>query len=113
MPLMMLFIMIGLPGAVVFYYLLSNAITIIQQKVILSRNYEEMELKAEKKVLKELRDAKEAIVVKDETIAKDEAKIARLKAKERKSHYASSNKNKKSKEHITRISVDSNKKKRR
>ncbi|MGN1312943.1 MAG: YidC/Oxa1 family membrane protein insertase [Candidatus Nanosyncoccaceae bacterium] len=113
MPLMMLFIMIGLPGAVVFYYLLSNVITIIQQKVILSRNYEEMELKAEKKVLKELRDAKEAIVVKDETIAKDEAKIARLKAKERKSHYASSNKNKKSKEHITRISVDSNKKKRR
>ena len=113
MPIMMLFIMISLPGAVVFYYLLSNIVTIVQQKIILSRNYEEMELKAEKKVLKELRDAKEAIVIKDETIAKDEAKIARLKAKDLKTHFASSNKNKKSKEHITRISADSNKKKRR
>lgn len=112
MPIMMLFIMIGLPGAVVFYYLLSNIISIIQQKIILSRNYEEMEQKAEKRILKELRDAKEAIVIKDETIAKNEAKINRLKAKDRKTHFASGNKNK-NKQHVTRISADSNKKKRR
>lgn len=113
MPVMMFFLMVNLPGAVVFYYLLNNFITITQQKIILNRNYEEMEIKTEKKILKELRDAKEAIVVKDETIAKNEAQIQRLKAKERKSHFASSNKNKKTKEHITRISADSNKKKRR
>ncbi len=110
-PVMMLFIMLNLPGAVVFYYMLSNFITIVQQKVILNKNYEEMESSADKKILKELRDAKEAIIVKDETIAKNEAKIARIKAKDKKSHFASS-KNKNSKEHITRISV-SNKKKRR
>ncbi len=113
MPVMMFFLMVNLPGAVVFYYLLNNFITIVQQKVILNRNYEEMEIKTEKKVLKELRDAKEAIVLKDETIAKNEAQIKRLKAKDRKTHFASSKKNKNSKEHITRISADSNKKKRR
>ncbi len=110
-PIMMLFIMINLPGAVVFYYMLSNLISVVQQKIILDRNYTEMENRADKKILKELKDAKEAIIVKDETIAKDEAKIARLKAKDQKTHFAN-DKNKKSKEHITRISV-SNKKKRR
>ena len=43
MPLMMLFIMFNLPGAIVFYYLLNNIITTFLQKIILNRNLTEME----------------------------------------------------------------------
>lgn len=101
MPIMMLMIMINLPGALVLYYLLNNIITVGIQKVILSRNYTEMEAAADKRILKELKDAQEAVIVKDETEPK------------KTTHYAS-NKNKKedNKVHITRISA-SNKKKRR
>lgn len=100
MPLMMLFIMINLPGAIVFYYLLNNIITVVQQKVILNRDYTEMEAAADKKILKELHDAEEAIIVKDDT--KNETKTT---------HYKS-DQNKKEKAHITRIKA-SDKKKRR
>ena len=101
MPLMMLMIMTNLPGALVFYYLLNNIITIGIQKVILSRDYTEMEAAADKRILKELKEAKEAIIVEDDTESK------------KTTHYASNNKNKKDeKVHITRIST-SNKKKRR
>ena len=99
MPIMMLFIMINLPGALVFYYLLNNIITVFLQKIILNRNYTEMEAAADKKILKELRDAQEAVVVKDETEAKT-------------THYLSDSKNKNQKVHITRIKA-SDKKKRR
>ena len=100
MPLMMLMIMINLPGALVFYYLLNNMITIGIQKVILNKDYTEMEAAADKRVLKELKEAKEAIIVEDNTEKKT-------------THYASNNKNKKDeKVHVTRISA-SNKKKRR
>ena len=101
MPIMMLMIMINLPGALVLYYLLNNIITVGIQKVILSRNYTEMDAAADKRILKELKDAQEAVIVKDETEPK------------KTTHYAS-NKNKKedNKVHITRISA-SNKKKRR
>ena len=118
MPLMMLFIMINLPGAVVFYYMLTNIITAVQQKIILSRNYTEMEAAADKKVLSELRkdqkiiEAQEAeIVEKDAEIAKKEAQITRIKST---SHFKNKkHKNKEDKNvHITRISA-SNKKKRR
>jgi membrane protein insertase Oxa1/YidC/SpoIIIJ len=100
MPLMMLMIMINLPGALVFYYLLNNLITIGIQKVILSRDYTEMEAAADKRVLKELKEAQEAVIVEDNTEPK------------KTTHYASNNKNKNEKVHITRISA-SNKKKRR
>ena len=100
MPLMMLMIMINLPGALVFYYLLNNIITIGIQKVILSRDYTEMEAAADKRILKELKEAKEAVIVEDNTEPK------------KTTHYASNNKNKNEKVHITRISA-SNKKKRR
>jgi len=101
MPFMMLMIMISLPGALVLYYLLNNIITVIIQKIILSRNYTEMEAAADKRVLKELREAKEAVIVED------------VEKTPKTTHYASSNKNKKEeKVHITRISA-SNKKKRR
>lgn len=103
MPFMMLLIMMNLPGALVFYYLLNNIITIIQQKVILSQNYTEMEAAADKKILKELKDAQEAVIVDDRTTKKET----------KKTHYASDNKeNKNEKVHITRIKA-SDKKKRR
>jgi len=87
MPIMMLFIMINLPGAIVFYYLLSNSITVIQQKFILNRGLTEMEASADKKILKELRDAQEAEVIPPKT------------------------KNKKSKENITRIKASNKRRK--
>ncbi len=99
MPMMMLLIMISLPGALVFYYLLNNIITVFLQKIILNRNYTEMEAAADKRILKELKDAKEAVVVEDSTAAKG-------------SRSASSKNKKEEKLHITRISA-SNKKKRR
>ncbi|MCL1839696.1 YidC/Oxa1 family membrane protein insertase [Candidatus Saccharibacteria bacterium] len=79
MPIMMLFIMINLPGAIVFYYLLSNSVTVIQQKFILNRGLTEMEVAADKKILKELRTAEEAEIVatKDK---KTKENITRIKA---------------------------------
>ena len=100
MPLMMLLIMISLPGALVFYYLLNNIITVFIQKIILNRNYTEMEAAADKRILKELKDAKEAVIVEDNTKAAAKSKTASSKNK------------KEEKLHITRISA-SNKKKRR
>ncbi len=83
MPIMMLFIMLNLPGALVFYYLLSNTITVVQQKVILNRNYTEMEVATDKKILKELRQAEEAEIVTDKSKPKDKKSkqnITRIKA---------------------------------
>ena len=70
------------------------------QKVILNRNYTEMEAAADKKILKELKEAQEAVIVEDKT---KPSKVT---------HYASSSKNKNEKVHITRIKA-SDKKKRR
>lgn len=95
MPIMMLFIMINLPGALVFYYMLTNMITVVQQKIILNRNYTEMEAAADKKILKELRAAEEAEIVSEPAKGK-----------------AGKGKTKKSKENITRISA-SNKRRRK
>ena len=101
MPLMMLMIMINLPGALVFYYLLNNLLTVCIQKIILSCNYTEMEAAADKRVLKELKEAQEAIIVEDKTDVKKST-----------THYASNKNKKDEKVHVTRISA-SNKKKRR
>ena len=110
MPLMMLFIMFNLPGAIVFYYLLNNIITTFLQKVILNRNLTEMESAADKKIIKELKEAeaKEAEIVE----SSEQNKTTKIKAK--KSHYNNASKNKKEDKnvHITRISA-SDKKKRR
>ena len=96
MPIMMLFIMINLPGALVFYYLLSNLITIVQQKVVLGRDYTEMEAAADKRILKELREVEEAEVV-----------------SEPKNTKALESKNKKTKENVTRISASDKKRRRK
>jgi len=86
MPLMMFFIMFYLPGAIVFYYLLSSGISVIQQHIILKRSEEEMEQSADKAILKELKkanlaSAKEAKVVENK---KTGTKITRISAKDTK-----------------------------
>lgn len=80
MPIMMLFIMINLPGAIVFYYLLSNGITVIQQKFILNRDYTEMEAAADKKILKELAQAEEAEIVSTKNKKEKKQNVTRIKA---------------------------------
>ena len=85
MPIMLLLIMINLPGALILYYFLSNLITFVQQKIVLSQAEKEMEISADKAILKELKHIQEAEVIE----------------------------NKKTGTKITRISADGNKKKRR
>ena len=81
MPIMLLIIMINLPGALVFYYFLSNVITYIQQKIVLDRAEKEMEISADKAVLKELKNIKEAEVIKNK---KTGTKITHISAKDNK-----------------------------
>ena len=81
MPIMMFFIMFYLPGAIVFYYMLSNAITIVQQKYALREAEDKMENSADKAVLKELRKIKEAEVIENK---KTGTKITRISAKDSK-----------------------------
>jgi YidC/Oxa1 family membrane protein insertase len=82
MPIMMLFIMINLPGALVFYYLLTNTITAIQQKIVLGRDASEMEELADKKIIKELNQIEEAEIVKDGS--KNKQHITKISAKNNK-----------------------------
>lgn len=78
MPLMMLFIMINLPGALVFYYLVSNIMTGIQQKYVLGKSEEEMEISADKKIIRELNKIEEGQVVHEK---KGAERITRISAK--------------------------------
>lgn len=116
MPIMMFFIMFSLPGAIVLYYFLNTSISVVLNKIVLSRNLEQMEEAADKRVLKELRDAtkkiQEAEIVSDATKTDDSPRITKVKSNSKKSTHYASNKNKKDKTHITRISA-SDKKKRR
>ena len=79
MPIMLLLIMINLPGALILYYLLSNVITFIQQKIVLGRAEKEMEISADKAVLKELKHIQEAEVIENK---KTGTKITRISAKD-------------------------------
>ncbi|MCL2445120.1 YidC/Oxa1 family membrane protein insertase [Candidatus Saccharibacteria bacterium] len=92
LPIMMFFIMIGMPGALAFYFFMSNTVTAIQQNIIFKQKEEEMEVAADKKILKELRDVdkiKEAKVVKNKK-SKSSSKVS-------------------SKENVTRISASDKK----
>jgi YidC/Oxa1 family membrane protein insertase len=108
MPFMMLFIMISLPGAIVFYYLLNNISSIFMNKVVLNRKLDQMEESADKKIIKELK-AHEAIEA--EIVRGVEKNIKEAKS----SHYGSKNKNKSADNgvHITRISASDKKKRRK
>ena len=81
MPIMMFIVMIRLPGALVFYYLLSNSITIIQQKIVFKKDENEMEIAADKTVLKELKKIQEAEIIENK---KTGTKITRISAKDNK-----------------------------
>jgi YidC/Oxa1 family membrane protein insertase len=83
LPVMMLFIMIQLPGALVLYYAMTNIITIVQQKRVFLRDEAEMEQSADKKILKELRDIEEGEVVQIKP-KKDKTNITRIKASDKK-----------------------------
>ena len=82
MPIMMLMIMINLPGAIVFYYLLSNIVTITQQKIIFHRAFDDMDNRADKKILKELRDIKKIQEAKVVENKKTGTRITRISAKD-------------------------------
>ena len=84
MPLMMLLIMINLPGALVFYYLISNLMTGVQQKFILARSGNEMELAADKKVIRELNRIEEGQVVAPKSKSPGGAKVTHITAKSKK-----------------------------
>lgn len=81
MPIMMFFIIVMLPGALVFYYLLSNIISAVQQKIVLSQAEKEMEISADKAIIKELKNIKEAEVIENK---KTGTKITRISAKDSK-----------------------------
>lgn len=85
MPLLMLFIMIQLPGALVFYYLLISAMNVVQQHVILNRDEDEMEAMADKSVVRELNKIQEAEVIKNK---KSGTTITRLSARDLKEKEA-------------------------
>ncbi len=84
MPLMLLFIMINLPGALVLYYLLSSGIGFIQQSIVLNQAEKEMEISADKALIKELKhynNLKEGEVIENK---KTGTKITRISAKDSK-----------------------------
>jgi YidC/Oxa1 family membrane protein insertase len=83
MPIMMLFIMISLPGALVLYYAMTNIITIVQQKKVFARDESEMEQAADKKILKELRDIEEGEIVQIKP-KKEKENITRISASDKK-----------------------------
>lgn len=89
MPIMMLLIMVNLPGALVFYYLISNLMTGVQQKYILARSGSEMEISADKRVIRELNQIEEGKIVKEKVAG---AKVTRITAKSRKRGFKKSRK---------------------
>lgn len=81
MPIMMFIIMFNLNGALAFYYFISNVITVIQQRIILKQIDDEIDEVTDKAVLKELKNIKEAEVIKNK---KTGTKIHRISAKDNK-----------------------------
>lgn len=71
-PFIMLFIMIGLPGALVLYYAVSNMVAVVQQKYILGQDEDELEELAE--------EAEEAAKAEKKS-AKKQPKRAAVKSK--------------------------------
>ena len=86
MPLMMLMITINLPGALCFYYMLSNLISLFQQKHIMNKVDDEMDDNTDRAILKELKQKtkqiKEAEVIENK---KTGTRITRITAKDAKS----------------------------
>lgn len=81
MPIMMFFVMFNLNGALVFYYMLTNLITLVQQHFILKKVNEEIDEVTDKAVLKKLKNIQEAEVIENK---KTGTKIRRISAKDTK-----------------------------
>lgn len=80
MPIMMFLFMASLPGAIVFYYTLHNVTHLIQQKIIFDQSGSEMEISADKAVLKELKNIKEATVIAKDSKSNTKTNITRISA---------------------------------
>ncbi|MBR2839911.1 YidC/Oxa1 family membrane protein insertase [Candidatus Saccharibacteria bacterium] len=81
MPIMMFIIMFNLNGALAFYYFLSNVMTVIIQKIVLSKVNQKIDDMTDESVLKELRKIQEAEVVENK---KTGTKITRISLKDSK-----------------------------
>jgi len=91
LPFFMLFIMLGLPGALALYYATSNIFAAVQQHFILKRDAEEMDKMATNEIRNQGRkatakarekQAREAAITKPAKGAKTEATITRITAKD-------------------------------
>ena len=95
MPIMMLMVIINLPGALVMYYLLSNIITIVQQKIVFSQADGQMDDNTDQAILRELKkktsNIQEAEVIENK---KTGTRITRISAKDAKNSKKESSKNK-------------------
>lgn len=65
MPLMLFFIMVNLQAALAFYYFLNNITSLAINKYVLYRAERTMDDLADKAILKELKDIKEAKIIKN------------------------------------------------
>ena len=92
LPFMMVFIMLGLPGALALYYAVTTLVAVLQQHILLSRNEQEMEDIATDKPVKSAKrrteQAKEA-----QTVDEPKAELSSsLKKKSKKSKKSSRSK---------------------
>ena len=102
MPVMMLMITINLPGALVMYYLLSNLVTILQQKIVFNQVDEKLDDNTDRAILRELKkktsDIKEAEVIENK---KTGTRITRISAKDAKKSSSDSSLKQKSSSNST------------
>jgi len=84
MPVMMFLIMVNLIGAISFYYFMSNIITIIQQRIMLKKDMDDLDHAADKAILKELKSAEEAVIVKETSGKNKNKNITRITATNKK-----------------------------
>ena len=93
MPVMMLMITINLPGALCFYYMLSNFIALFQQQYIMNKIDREMDDNTDRAILKELKNKaktiQEAEVVENK---KTGTRITLIKAKDLKNKQSDNSK---------------------
>jgi len=85
MPIMMFFIMVGLPGALALYYTISNLVAVAQQHYLLNKDEEEMEDLAEEVIEKKQQKVATSAKAKARAKGATEAHITRIKASDSRS----------------------------
>lgn len=81
MPIIMFFIMIGLPGALALYYAVSNGVAVLQQRMILKKDTDEMEEIAEEAV-EVIEKPKASVKAKQPEKKAKKANVTRIVAKD-------------------------------